>query len=60
MQSPFLTVAEAAAFLRISRATLFAMIAKGAIPSVRIGARRLFRRSDLLQFVAELPTEGGA
>jgi excisionase family DNA binding protein len=37
----------------VSRSTMKALIARGAIKSVTIGRRRLFPRSELERFVAE-------
>ena len=49
----FLTADETAALLRISSRLLAKLVAGGKIPSVRIGARRLFDRSDLERWFQE-------
>lgn len=47
-----LTTEEAAAFLHVPLATLRHWLAQGSAPkSARLGKRRMFRRSDLVDFV---------
>ena len=44
----YLTVAEAAIFLKVSQATIWRRISKGEIPAYRFGARRiLLKRAEL-------------
>jgi excisionase family DNA binding protein len=45
------SVAEAAEALRISLRKMEDLVASGAVPTFRIGRRRLIRRSDLEAFV---------
>lgn len=47
-----LTVDEAAAMLSISRSTAFAAVARGEIPSIRIGRRIVIPRARLEQMLA--------
>ncbi|HET9064934.1 MAG TPA: helix-turn-helix domain-containing protein [Gemmatimonadales bacterium] len=47
--SAFLTVKQAARFLTMSQAWLFA----SDIPHVKLGRRRLYRREDLIAYVAK-------
>jgi excisionase family DNA binding protein len=47
-----LTLSEAADALRLSRRTLQRLISSGALPTVRIGQRRLVRAVDLRWLVA--------
>ena len=55
MTAPLLlTVPEAARSLGLGRSTLFAMIAAGTIPAVKVGGARRVRASDLAAFVADL------
>ena len=49
-----LTPAEAAAVLKIGRSTLYELIARGGIESVKLGRCRRFRRSDLDRFIRTL------
>jgi excisionase family DNA binding protein len=53
-----LTVVEAAAFLRVSRSTLYALMDKGALVYVKIGtARRIPKRALIDVAVANLQGE---
>jgi excisionase family DNA binding protein len=55
-----MTLAESAAALTISTRTLRALLARGAIPFVRVGARRLaLRESDLSAWIAAREVQGG-
>lgn len=48
-----LTVREAAEELRVSRATVYALMNEGGLPSVRLGSARRIVRSALAQWLAE-------
>lgn len=50
--SPWLSIAEAAEYLRTSERTVERMIARGRIRSTTIGRRRLLRREELDAFAA--------
>jgi excisionase family DNA binding protein len=50
------SVAEAAALMNISRAKLYELIARGEIPSIRVGGRRLVRVEALRAFLVKLET----
>jgi excisionase family DNA binding protein len=51
-QLPYLSAAEAAAFLRKSTKAVWAMVERGQLPGVRkIGRRILVRRRDLVAFI---------
>jgi len=41
-------VNDTAAFLGVSRATIYNLISEGVLPSLKIGGRRVIRRSDAL------------
>lgn len=43
-------------FLNLGRTTLWKLVKDGALPSVTIGKKRLFREADLQKFIADLPT----
>jgi excisionase family DNA binding protein len=43
----WLTLAEAADYLRVSRRQLERLLARGLLPSTTVGRRRLVRRADL-------------
>jgi excisionase family DNA binding protein len=49
----FLTVPEAAAFLRLGRSACYEAVARGEIPSVRLGAKLRVPRGALLQLARE-------
>ena len=51
METEFLTLREAAGFLRISVATLNRVMRGGSIPSYKIGGRRLFDKTELVEWV---------
>lgn len=48
-------VAEAAHSLGIARSTLYEMLARGDLASVRLGGRRLVPAEELARFAASLP-----
>lgn len=48
-----LTVEEAAKLLRLAKSTLYSMASKEQIPSFKRSRRLYFRRSELLQWIAE-------
>lgn len=50
-----LTVNEAAAVLRVSRATLYNLLNSGAFGAVKIGTRTLIAPEALRAYVASLP-----
>jgi excisionase family DNA binding protein len=49
--SMLLTVAETAEELRVGRNFLYALVCSGVLPSIRMGRRRMIRRSDVLRFI---------
>lgn len=49
-----LTVPEAAAHLRLSRARVFELIASGDLPSLKLGGARRIRRDALLAYLDSL------
>lgn len=49
-----LTVSEAAVILGIGRSTLYELMTRGAITSVKVGRCRRFRRSDVNRFIRDL------
>ena len=46
-QQEFLTMDDVAARYRISKSTLYMMVSKRELPSLKIGKRVLFRQADL-------------
>lgn len=54
-----LTVAEACAHLRISKWSLYRLIQKKELKTVKIGKRRLIRLQTILEFVRRREAEGG-
>lgn len=46
-----LDTAEAAKYLRLSKSTIAKMVSTGELKSLKITDRRLFRKSDLNQFI---------
>ena len=59
LKNPLLKYDEAAAYLQVSKATLYAMVSSGRVPVVRMGSGpegkgiTRFRREDLEAFVGE-------
>jgi excisionase family DNA binding protein len=51
METEFLTLKEAAKFLRVSVATLNRFMREEKLPSYRIGGRRLFDKIELIEYV---------
>jgi excisionase family DNA binding protein len=49
-----LTVEEASARLKLGRATTYRLIARGVLPTVRIGRARRIVEEDLNRFIEEL------
>ena len=47
VQTPYLTLGEAAQFLRISKRTMLRYLAEGKIPFVRFGKKYLFKSEEL-------------
>ena len=54
MESPTLTVPEAAVVLRISRAAAYAGVRRGDIPSLRIGHRVMVPTIELCRMLGHL------
>jgi excisionase family DNA binding protein len=52
MDDALLTVAEAAAFLRLSRAKVFQLVLRGDISSCKFGRRRLVPASAIRAYIA--------
>jgi excisionase family DNA binding protein len=48
------TIAEVATLLRISKPTLYRLMASGEIKSVKLGGRTLFKESEVERFVNSL------
>lgn len=48
-----MTERETAIFLRVSERTVFGLAKSGELPCVRIGRRKLFRRSTVEAFLAQ-------
>jgi excisionase family DNA binding protein len=57
--SPLMTYQEAAEYLRISLATIDRMVRAGEISSVLIRGRRLFRITDLNDYIRAHSISGG-
>ena len=51
METEFLTLKEASEFLKIGVATLNRWMREGKIPSYKIGGRRLFDKTELIECV---------
>jgi excisionase family DNA binding protein len=49
------TVQEACAILRMGRTTLYEMLATGRLRARKLGSRTVFRRSDIDEFLKNLP-----
>ena len=55
-----MTERETAAYLRVSARTVFSLAKDGRLPCIRIGQRKLFRRSTVETFLAELESAGAS
>jgi excisionase family DNA binding protein len=51
MNHKFITFKETVIFLRLSRPTIDRLIARGDIPSYKIGGKRLFDPEELVEWV---------
>jgi len=51
MESAILNVKEAAELTRLSVATVYAYVARRKLPYLKVGAKLLFRRSDLTRWL---------
>ena len=49
-----MTEPETAEYLRVSQRTVFTLVKDGRLPCLRIGGRKLYRRSTVLKFLADL------
>lgn len=58
--SGFLTVAEAAQFLAVSRTTIYELLRSGAIPSARFGRARRIPRQALIDFAESALSASGS
>ncbi len=58
MERRLLTVKEAGARLRISKATLYKIIKSGEIKPVKIGKRTLFTEEELNRFIDKKMSDG--
>ena len=55
-----MTERETAAYMRISARTVFSLAKEGRLPCIRIGQRKLFRRSTVEKFLAGLESAGAS
>ncbi len=53
LDDQLITVKEAARILRVSRSTVYRVIALGDLPSVHVGGALRFRASDLRLYIAK-------
>jgi excisionase family DNA binding protein len=53
METLLLTADEVATELRVSKDTVYDLAARGALPPVRIGRSRRYRREDVVRYVDE-------
>ena len=49
--SMLLSIAECAEELRVSKSFLYRLAAVGILPTLKLGRRRMVRRSDILRFI---------
>lgn len=54
------TVEEASHLLSIHRTTIYDMLGRGDLPSVKIGRRRLISRQALIDFISRSEHEGSS
>lgn len=50
----FLTVKEVLSLLRIGKGALYTLINNGALPTVKIGGKRLFQKADIEKYLTEI------
>jgi excisionase family DNA binding protein len=60
IDQPYLTSAEAIAYLRTTPRTLYRRLAQGEIPAVRMGHQWRFRKADLDAWIARQSSAAGA
>lgn len=58
-RSQFLTVAEVARVLRVSKMTVYRLISNGQLPAVRVGRSYRLREEDVDAYLAARFTEAG-
>ena len=58
--SPFLTVAECAAYLRVAKGTLYAWVHKKKVPFRKLGAKLVFHREDVDRWTVTKNSDPGA
>jgi excisionase family DNA binding protein len=51
VRSPLLTVNETAAYMNVARATVFRLVRRGELNSVRVGSRLRFRPEDVERYL---------
>ena len=51
------TVEEAAQLLSVNRSTVYDMLGRGDLPSIKIGRRRLISRQSLVDFINRSETQ---
>ena len=52
LESPLFTAMEAAAYLKVSRSTVFELVKRGALTTVRFGTALRFTKRDLDDLIA--------
>lgn len=60
METEFLTLKEASKFLKISVATLNRFMREERIPSYKVGGRRLFDKTEIIEWVKKHRSSFGA
>ena len=51
-ESRLLTVREVAVLLRLHEKTVYSMVARGELPSIRLGRRVRFSRDDIIRWLS--------
>jgi excisionase family DNA binding protein len=58
MEKKFMDIEEAAEFTGLSRPTLSWYVERNAIPSHKVGGRRIFDRDDLITWIKSFNSQG--
>jgi len=58
--NPLLTVEEVGQYLKIGRSTLYSLLRRGELKSLRIGGTRRISTKQLIEFIEKLEVENDA
>lgn len=58
--SQIMTVEEVAAFLKLSKITVYKLVKKGQLPGFRVGNSWRFRKDDIYEIISRQRPDGGS